>query len=135
FQPNDIFLMLGSGWHALPIFDYIGPFTSRGLIRPVILVHDMIPLLELGMRPPVPAPVFRRWIDQATELTQDFLTYSVATRNDLLKYFETSGRTSPNVEVVPLAHELTVDRRTALSRPIRNLIRSRYALFVGPAHG
>ncbi|MGF1621677.1 MAG: glycosyltransferase family 4 protein [Rhodomicrobiaceae bacterium] len=135
FQPNDVFLMLGSGWNALPLLDYIRPFASSGLIRPVILVHDVIPLLDLGEPPPVPAAIFRQWLDQAAELTQDFLTYSVATRNDLLKYFETSGRTSPNVEVVPLAHELTIDRRTALSRPIRNLIRSRYSLFVGPTHG
>lgn len=135
FQPNDIFLMLGSGWNAVPLLDYIKPFASSGLIRPVILVHDVIPLLELGERPPVPAAIFRQWLDQATDLTQDFLTYSVATRNDLLNYFKTAGLTSRNAEIVPLAHELIVDRPTALSRPVRDLIRSKYALFVGPVHG
>jgi glycosyltransferase involved in cell wall biosynthesis len=135
FQPGDVFLMLGSGWNALPLLDYIRPFALSGMIRPVILVHDVIPLLKLGERPPVPAAIFRQWLDEAADLTQDFLTYSVATRNDLLKYFKASGRTSPNAEVVPLAHELTVNQRTALSRPVRELIRSRYALFVGPTHG
>ncbi len=135
FRPNDILLMLGSGWHTLPLFDYVTPLVERGVVRPVILVHDLIPLLDIGEDPPVPPSVFQTWLDSAASLTQDFITYSTNTRNDLLHHFESAGLPPPHIGIIPLAHELTCDQHTPPSQAVRDLIESKYALFVGPAFG
>ncbi len=47
FRPGDLLLMLGSGWDALPVYDYIEPLAKAGRVTPLILVHDLIPLVEL----------------------------------------------------------------------------------------
>ena len=133
FRSNDVFLMLGSGWHALPVLEYIRPFVLKGLIHPLVLVHDLIPLLNTGERT-IPPALFRHWLDLSTELTGHYLTYSGATKSDLLSYFDTLG-IAPTVEVVPLVHELRSVCKTQLSYASRQLNGKRYALFVGPLHG
>ena len=47
FRPGDLLLMLGSGWDALPVYDHIEPLAKAGRVTPFILVHDLIPLIEL----------------------------------------------------------------------------------------
>jgi glycosyltransferase involved in cell wall biosynthesis len=135
FREGDVFLMLGSGWYALPLLDYLRPYVKSAGIRPVILVHDLIPLLDTGEAPPIVPQIFEHWLNQAAALTNDFIVYSAATRSDLLSYFNAAGRIAPNVHLAPLVHELKVGQESPLSPDIARLRDANFALFVGPCTG
>ncbi len=135
FRQGDVLLMLGSGWYALPLFDHITPFAKRGLLKPVVLVHDLIPLLKFEEGTTLPVNIFECWLELAADLTRHFITYSHCTREDLLAYFDAAGRPRPDVDVIPLAHELAPAQPSPLSPQVRDLIASNYALFVGPVGG
>lgn len=135
FRPGDIVLMLGSGWYALPLLNYLTPFVANCTVKPVILVHDLIPLVETGEAPPVAPRIFVHWLRRASTLTRDFITYSASTRNDLLSHFDRANLPAPNVHLAPLTHELKVYDRTPLSPEISDLLDADFALFVGPCAG
>lgn len=136
FHYGDLLLMLGSGWDALPIFDYIEPLAKAGLVTPLILVHDLIHVLDVRVEDAsVPPAVFRAWLDRASGLASGLLTYSESTRNGLIGYLAKTGQHAPPVSVVTLPHEFPPPAETPLSKPVLDILPTNYALFVGPVSG
>ena len=135
FRPGDLLLMLGSGWDALPVYDYIEPLIKAGRVTPLILVHDLIPLVELRSEGILSSGVFRAWLDRAAKLAAGLLTYSASTRNDLIDYLTKTGQHAPPVSVVALPHEFPPPAEAALSKPVLDILPTEYALFVGPVGG
>lgn len=135
FQRNDIFLMLGSGWHALPVMERLDTKIQRGDVTPVILVHDIIPLLNIGEANTVTKSVFRYWLDRAVKATPHLIANSRTTRDDLLNYFASVNKPLPNVTVIPLVHEFVTPKPSPLSGSVEILLSSKFALFVGPSTG
>jgi glycosyltransferase involved in cell wall biosynthesis len=135
FRPGDRLLMLGSGWDALPVYDHIEPLAKAGLVTPLILVHDLIPLVELRSSGILSSGVFRAWLGRAARLAAGLLTYSASTRNDLIDYLSRTGQRTPPVSVATLPHEFTPPAETPLSKPVQGILPANYALFVGPVSG
>ena len=135
FRPGDILLMLGSGWDALPVYDHIEPLAAAGQVAPVILVHDLIPLVEVHSDGILSPGVFRAWLERASGVAAGLLTYSASTRNDLIDYLSKAVRQPPPVSVVKLPHEFTPPAEAPLSKPVQDILSTDYALFVGPVGG
>jgi len=135
FRRGDLLLMLGSGWDALPAYDHIETLAKAGMVKPLILVHDMIPLVELRSDGILSPALFGAWLGRAAALAAGLLTYSASTRNDLIKHLAKDGQKPPPVSVVTLPHEFRPPDETPLSKPVQEILPTNYALFVGPVGG
>jgi len=136
FHDGDLLLMLGSGWDALPVYDYVEPLAKARLVMPLILVHDLTPIIDVRLEDmTVPPAIFRAWLDRTSALASGLLTYSECTRNDLVNYIAKTGRHAPPVSVVTLPHEFPAPAETPLSKAVLDILPANYALFVGPVSG
>ena len=86
FRTGDVILMFGSGWTAGPCIDHIEPLHQAGIVTPVILIHDLIPFLDLKNDVAIPAAIFEPWLDRVARMGTRFLTVSEATKSDLSNY-------------------------------------------------
>lgn len=135
FSPGDVVLMLGSGWTATPMIDHLEPLQRTGTVTCFVLIHDLIPLLNLEGDDSPPSAIFEPWLARVAKMGCRFLTVSDATRSDLLNYFSTNNIAAHPVSVTPLPHEFSTPAPRPMDPEIEALISRRYALFVGPVSG
>ena len=139
-RDGDVLLSLGAGWNREvgSALDHAMPGIRAGRVTPVVLVHDLIPLLPNVERVrPSKVRVFEAWLERATRLTDRFLVYSEATARDLAGYLDGHGRASARLERFALAHALPSGdgRDPKVPSDVRRIVEAPYALAVGSVRG
>jgi glycosyltransferase involved in cell wall biosynthesis len=134
FKDGDILLALGAGWDALEMYRAIEPFAKQGRVSPIVLVHDLIPLLGIPERGGVSIDLFEEWLNLANRCSSRFLACSEQTRSDLADYLRRKADCDVPIEKFPLPHEFLVSDNAPLSDSVLALTGKKYVLSVGPPH-
>jgi glycosyltransferase involved in cell wall biosynthesis len=84
--------------------DLLGRLSRRG-VRPVVMIHDLIPITHPEFCAPGAEARHRRRIDAALDHADLVIANSQATAADLAAYAEANGKRSPPVIAAPLGIE------------------------------
>lgn len=131
--PNSMIISLGAGWET----DYTGIKELARLqnCKVAAFIHDIFVITDThytGFNK-TKAMRFRRWLDYTLQ-NYDILICSSAFVKDQLEIYANSKALTPNIEIVPLAHEFRAPReseRVKLRDMVTDLARHKFALCVG----
>lgn len=132
FGNGDILLVLGAGWDAIEMYRTIEPYARKGRVTPIVLVHDLIPLLGIPERGGVSVDLFESWLKLANRCSSRFLACSQQTKSDLTDFLRRTGVRDIPIETFRLPHEFLVSDRTSPSDAVLTLTQKEYVLSVGP---
>lgn len=131
FEEGDIVLSLGCGWSAPDMFRLMEPLARTGAVTPIVLIHDMTPLLGDSWRTDRrKTNFFHLWLSDISRYAGNFLAYSESTRLDLDAYLAEFGAGNHRIEKVTLAHEFQIGDPEPVSDKITSLARQEYVLAV-----
>lgn len=132
FEKNDVLLALGAGWDARESYPLLTNLTRGQIVTPVLLVHDVIPLLNIHERGGVDPSTFERWLQEVTGFTTRFVAYSEQTKHDLMAFMSKFGKHDYLIETFSLPHEFVSSDEKSISDTVSSLIGTEYVLSVGP---
>lgn len=117
--------MLGYPMYSKPITDHVKSLVHQGYdIQPILLVHDVIPMLPLAY--PSPCPIFKFWLNDTLSYVKHFICNSQTTYKDLSQYLYKNDIRDCQLSTLPLSQQLIRKKKDFLLIPDTS-----YFLFVG----
>jgi len=129
---NGIYICLGSDWFSQEVWSFAKKHKdNKGRI--VQIVYDLIPIVMPIYHKSFEKLAFTEWLDSALSYATDLVCISKHTASDLKSFSDNKG-CSPNIKVLPLAHEFFGFERSEALHPdsgVEILLNQRYILSVG----
>jgi glycosyltransferase involved in cell wall biosynthesis len=131
FRDGDIVLSLGGGWVSTEMFRLVEPLAKQGAVTPVVLIHDIIPLLDVdGPAGERDGNSYHLWLSDIARYAGGFLVTSDSAQSGFAGYLADIGATDQCVEKAPLPHEFQPRDGQTVSPDIAALGPEEYVLAV-----
>lgn len=100
---NDVFLVLGAPWSQPSFHERLRKIRERHGLRPLLLIHDLVPFRRPEWCHPDLVRDFRHWLETSLPQCPDLLAISHATARDLTRYAsQASLKLSSPIEIMPM---------------------------------